>query len=66
MEVNLHDRYRLGEANGNGYPNAEFFEIAYDAHEPQEIADPREYDRAMAETARFGGRRLERLSLRKA
>ena len=76
MEVNLHDRYRLGEANGNGYPNAEFFEIAYDAgaqiilgldaHEPQEIADPREYDRAMAETAHFGERRLDRLSLRKA
>ena len=76
MEVNLHDRYRLGEANGNGYPNAEFFEIAYDAgvqiilgldaHEPQEIADPREYDRAMAETARFGERRLDRLSFRKA
>ena len=76
MEVNLHDRYRLGEANGNGYPNAEFFEIAHDAgmqiilgldaHEPQEIADPREYDRAMAETARFGEKRLDRLSLRKA
>ena len=76
MEVNLHDRYRLGEANGNGYPNAEFFEIAYDAgaqiilgldaHEPQEIADPREYDRAMAETAHFGERRLDRLSFRKA
>lgn len=76
MEVNLHDRYRLGEANGSGYPNAEFFEIAYDAgtqiilgldaHEPQEIADPREYERAMAETARFGERRLDRLSFRKA
>lgn len=76
MEVNLHDRYRLGEANGEGYPNAEFFAIAYesgaqiilglDAHEPQEIADPREYDRAMAETARFGERRLSVLNLRKA
>lgn len=76
MEVNLHDRYRLGEMNGDGYPNAEFFEIVYDAgvpvilgldaHEPQEIADPREYDRAMAETARFGARRLSGLNLRRA
>lgn len=74
MEYNLHDRYRLGKLNGNGYPNAEFFEIAYDegveiivgldAHEPQEIADPREYDRAMAETESFGARRITRLDLR--
>lgn len=73
MEYNLHDRYRLGALNGNGYPNAEFFDIAreegvsiiigLDAHEPQEIADTREYDRAEAETADFGERRLERLSL---
>ena len=66
----------MGEMNGEGYPNADFFEIAYDAgaeiilgldaHEPQEIAEAREYDRAMAETARFGSRRLERLNLRKA
>lgn len=74
MEVNLHDRYRLGALNGDGYPNADFFEIAYDegaqiilgldAHEPQEIAEPRELERALAETARFGARRLERLILK--
>lgn len=74
MEYNLHDRYRLGKMNGSGYPNAEFFEMVYDAgvpiiigldaHEPQEIADAREYDCAMAETARFGERRLACLKLR--
>ena len=71
MEYNLHDRYRLGPLNRDGYPNAEFFEIAYDAgveiilgldaHAPQELFDPREYERAMAETARFGKRRLDSL-----
>ena len=74
MEYNLHDRYRLGGLNGNGYPNADFFDIAYDAgveiiigldaHEPQEIADSREYDKAAAEAARFGSRWLKELSLR--
>ena len=37
--------------------------IGLDAHEPQEIADTREYDRAESETADFGERRLERLAL---
>ena len=74
MEINLHDRYRLGKMNGNGYPNAEFFEIVYetgnrvipglDAHEPNEIADPKEYDWAMAEFAHFGDRLLTSLPLR--
>lgn len=73
MEYNLHDRYRLGEMNRNGYPNADFFEIVYaegvkliiglDAHEPQEIADPTQWKRAMEETAQFGERRIERLIL---
>ena len=73
MEYNLHDRYRLGEANRDGYPHPAFFDIALeedvqviiglDAHEPQEIADTREYDRAEEETACFGERRLERLVL---
>lgn len=73
MEYNLHDRYRLGEANGSGYPNAEFFDIAreegvriligLDAHSPCEIADAREYDRAERETACFGDKRLDELAL---
>lgn len=73
MEYNLHDRYRLGKANANGYPNADFFEIVYaegvqliiglDAHEPQEIADPAQWNQAMKETERFGERRISRLTL---
>jgi len=74
MEYNLHDRYRLGEANGNGYPHPEFFDIVFaegakliiglDAHEPQEIADPTQWNLAMDETARFGERRVDRLNFR--
>ena len=73
MEINLHDRYRLGSMNGNGYPNAEFFEIVYetgnqviiglDAHEPQEIENQTEYDWACREFARFGERLLRSLDL---
>ena len=73
MEINLHDRYRLGGMNGNGYPNADFFEIVYetgnqviiglDAHEPQEIENPKEYDWACGEFARFGERLLRSLDL---
>jgi len=74
MEINLHDRYRLGGKNGNGYPNADFFEIVHetgnqvviglDAHEPQEVQNPKEYDRAAVEAARFGDRWLRSLDLR--
>jgi len=74
MEINLHDRYRLGGLNGNGYPNADFFEIVHetgnqvviglDAHEPQEVQNPKEYDRAAVEAARFGDRWLRSLDLR--
>ena len=73
MEINLHDRYRLGGRNGNGYPNADFFEIVYDtgnqviigldAHEPQEVSNPREYDWAEKQAARFGDRWLHQLHL---
>ena len=74
MEINLHDRYRLGGLNGNGYPNADFFDIVYetgnkviiglDAHEPQEIGNPREYDWSVGFAQRFGDRWLKSLSLR--
>ena len=73
MEYNLHDRYRLGPLNRDGYPHPAFFEIAYDAgveviigvdaHEPEELSDPRERDRAEAELARFGDRWLRALDL---
>lgn len=75
MEINLHDRYRLGGLNGNGYPNADFFEMVYetgnqviiglDAHEPQEVENSREYDIAAKEAARFGDRWLRTLNLPK-
>ena len=74
MEINLHDRYRLGSMNGNGYPNADFFDIVYetgnqviiglDAHEPEEISDSREYDWAVKQAARYGDRWLKTLTLR--
>ena len=73
MEYNLHDRYRLGPMNRDGYPHPEFFEIAYDAgvdviigvdaHEPEELSDPRERNRAEEELARFSGRWLRALDL---
>ena len=75
MEYNLHDRYRLGSDNGNGYPNADFFDIALDAGvqviigldapEPEEIADPTQYARAVREVSRFGARLLKSLPLDK-
>ena len=71
MEYNLHDRYTGQRKSPQGYPNEEFFDIALsegvrvivgiDAHEPQEIADPAQWDRACAELAAKGVSRMERL-----
>lgn len=71
MEYNLHDRYRFGEENGEGYPHHEFFEIAcnagvdviigVDAHEPRELSDPTQWDRAVRELEAYGVRRLRNL-----
>ena len=73
MEYNLHDRYRLGPAGEGGYPHPEFFDIAFDAgvnviigvdaHEPEELSNPAQRDRAERELARFGGRWLRSLAL---
>ena len=73
MEYNLHDRYRLGAAFDGGYPHPEFFDIAYDAgvnviigidaHEPEELSNPAERDKAEREIARFGDRWLKALDL---
>ena len=73
MEYNLHDRYRLGDLNRDGYPHPEFFAIAYDAgvrviigvdaHKPEELSDPTQRDRAEAELARFGDRWIRALDL---
>ncbi len=71
MEYNLHDRFRLGPAHGNGYPNRDFFEMAadagvkmiigWDAHEPVELSSPKEYLRALEDQKRFGGVWLDSL-----
>jgi len=73
MEYNLHDRYRLGPMNRDGYPHPAFFEIALsegieviaglDAHEPQEIADPTQWKIAKEELKVFGDRKLESIRL---
>ena len=73
MEYNLHDRYRLGGMNKDGYPHPEFFEIVYDAgvnviigvdaHEPEELGNPAERNRAEKELARFGDRCIKSLDL---
>lgn len=72
MEYNLHDRFRFGGAQGEGYPHPKFFEIArregvqviigVDAHEPMELSDPAQWDMAMSELTPFGSRRIERLA----
>lgn len=73
MEYNLHDRYRLGPMNRDGYPHPAFFEIALsegieviaglDAHEPQEIADPTQWRIAMEELKVFGEKKLDTVRL---
>ena len=73
MEYNLHDRYIAGITHRISYPHPEFFEIArdegvqvvigLDAHEPQEIADPTQWNRATQELDAMGIARLERLAI---
>ncbi len=73
MEYNLHDRYGRAWMGRTSYPAPEFFVIVreegvdvligLDAHEPQEIADPTQWDRAHAELAAFGEHYLDRLAL---
>ena len=72
MEYNLHDRYIAGITHRISYPHPEFFEIArdegvqviigLDAHEPQEIADPTQWNRATRELDAMGIARLKRLA----
>lgn len=74
MEYNLHDRYVCYGLRHTGYPHPAFFEIAMsygvdviigvDAHEPEEIGDPTQWDLAERELRGYAGRRIERLSLR--
>lgn len=74
MEYNLHDRYRFGGMSGDGYPHPRFFEtalqegvrviIGVDAHDPLELRDPAQWNRAVKELEPFGALRVDRLAFR--
>lgn len=67
MEYNTHERYFVGADGPKSYPHPEFFEIAaaqgakiiigLDAHEPQELSDPTQWELAEREIAALGVRR---------
>ena len=75
MEYNLHDRYVSYTSRHTGYPHPDFFEIVQsygvdviigvDAHEPEEIGDPTQWNLAERELRKFtGSKRIEKLTLR--
>ena len=65
MEYNLHDRFRFAWLNKEGYPCAQFFDIVreegvrviigVDAHEPLELSDGAQWNRAAGELAGYAG-----------
>lgn len=71
MEYNLHDRYLSPRTGRRSYPHPDFFEIVreenvpviigLDAHEPEEIADPTQWSRAVSELEAMGAARVARL-----
>lgn len=71
MEYNVHDRFIAYLTHRISYPHPEFFEIAkaegvqvivgLDAHEPRELSDPTQWDRAAAELAGYGPGRIDRI-----
>ena len=73
MEYNVHDRFIAYITNRISYPHPEFFDIAasqgvrmiigIDAHEPEELSNPAQWDRAMEELARFGDLHIGHLDL---
>lgn len=73
MEYNVHDRYLFPRTHRVSYPNPEFFEIAascgvqmvigLDAHEPRELSDSAQWDRAQQELSQYGDLFLDRLVL---
>ena len=73
MEYNVHDRFIAYLTNRISYPHPEFFDIAaeagvriiigVDAHEPRELSDTTQWDRAMAELDRFGDLYIGHLDL---
>lgn len=75
MEYNVHDRFISGITHRKSYPDPEFFEIVrqegvrvligLDAHEPRELSDPTQWNRAMRELEPFGGLLMDHLTLNK-
>ena len=73
MEYNLHDRFLSPITHRKSYPDADFFDIVrqegvrvligLDAHEPEEIRNPAQWDRAMKELESFGALREDHLEL---
>lgn len=73
MEYNLHDRFLSPITHRKSYPDADFFDIVrqegvrvligLDAHEPEEIRNPAQWDRAMKELEPFGALREDHLEL---
>ncbi len=71
MEYNVHDRFIEYFTHRKSYPNPEFFEIAreegvrvligLDAHEPRELSDTTQWDRAEKELEVFGSLHIDRL-----
>ena len=65
MEYNLHERYRFPQTHRLSYPNADFFEdvrargvrviLGVDAHSPEEIENPVQWDLAMQEIGAYAG-----------
>ena len=74
MEYNVHDRYLAPMTNRTSYPHPEFFEIAaqagvkiiigIDAHEPEELSDPTQWDLAQRELKKYGDLFIDRIPLR--
>lgn len=74
MEYNLHMRHVFGSPVAAGYPCVPFFEIVLaervpvllgvDAHAPEELSDPFEWDRALGELKPFGELFLDHVPLR--
>lgn len=75
MEYNTHDRFIAYMTHRVSYPHPEFFEIAagegvqiiigLDAHEPAELSDPTQWNRAMRELEPYAGLHIGHLELDK-
>lgn len=74
MEYNLHMLHVFGTPEEAGYPCAAFFDIVrqegvkvivgIDAHSPDEMAEPLEWDRAQRKLEAFGDLRLDHIPIR--